>query len=108
MFEGGVWCKIGTYTGVEGAMVTYNEVTQSIKISVDPVFLEEQSEPEDFHFVWAYRVTIENQGDETVQLMRRAASWSLVSQAAIRAQASPGTRHATARMPPAAPQARAG
>ena len=52
-------------------MVTYNEVTQSIKISVDPFFLEEQSEPEDFHFVWAYRVTIENQGNETVQLMRR-------------------------------------
>ena len=50
---------------------SYNEVTRAIKISVDPFFLEEQSEPDEFHYVWAYRVTIENQGKETVQLMRR-------------------------------------
>ena len=49
----------------------YSEVTNSIKISVDPIFMEEQSEPEDFHFVWAYRICIENQGEDTVQLMRR-------------------------------------
>ena len=49
----------------------YSEVTNSIKISVDPTFMEEQSEPEDFHFVWAYHICIENQGDETVQLLRR-------------------------------------
>ena len=49
----------------------YSEVTNSIKISVEPIFMEEQSEPEDFHFVWAYHISIENQGDDTVQLMRR-------------------------------------
>jgi ApaG protein len=49
----------------------YSEVTNSIKISVDPIFMEDQSEPEDFHFVWAYHVSIENQGADTVQLMRR-------------------------------------
>jgi ApaG protein len=52
-------------------MVMYSEVTNSIKISVKPIFMDEQSEPEDFHFVWAYHVCIENQGDDTVQLMRR-------------------------------------
>jgi ApaG protein len=49
----------------------YSEVTNSIKISVDPIFMEDQSEPEDFHYVWAYHVSIENQGVDTVQLMRR-------------------------------------
>ena len=49
----------------------YSEVTNSIKISVDPIFMEEQSEPEEFHFVWAYHICIENQGEDTVQLIRR-------------------------------------
>ena len=33
--------------------------------------MEDQSEPEDFHYVWAYHIRIENQGDDRVQLMRR-------------------------------------
>ena len=49
----------------------YSEITNSIKISVDPIFMEEQSEPEDFHFVWAYHICIENQGKDVVQLLSR-------------------------------------
>jgi len=49
----------------------YSEVTNFIKISVNPSFMEEQSEPDDFHYVWAYRICIENQGENTVQLMQR-------------------------------------
>ena len=49
----------------------YSEITNSIKISVNPVFLEEQSDPDDFHYVWAYHVCIENQRTDTVQLMTR-------------------------------------
>jgi ApaG protein len=49
----------------------YSEITDSIKISVNPVFLEEQSDPDDFHYVWAYHVCIENQRTDTVQLMTR-------------------------------------
>ncbi|MEE2746474.1 MAG: Co2+/Mg2+ efflux protein ApaG [Pseudomonadota bacterium] len=49
----------------------YSEVTRAIKISVDTSYIDEQSEPEDFHFVWAYHVRIENHGSETVQLMGR-------------------------------------
>ena len=34
---------------------------KEIKISVDTTFfVEEQSEPDDFHFVWAYHIRIEN------------------------------------------------
>ncbi len=49
----------------------YSATTRSIKISVEPQFLEDQSSPADDHFVWAYRVRIENHGTETVQLRQR-------------------------------------
>jgi len=49
----------------------YSETTQSIKVTVQPHYLEDQSAPEDDHYVWAYHVLIENLGAETVQLKSR-------------------------------------
>jgi ApaG protein len=49
----------------------YSAVTRSIKITVKPVYLEDQSSPGDNHYVWAYQVRIENQGEDTVQLRSR-------------------------------------
>jgi ApaG protein len=49
----------------------YSETTRSIRITVKPVFLEDQSSANDNHFVWAYHVRIENHGAETVQLRTR-------------------------------------
>jgi ApaG protein len=49
----------------------YAETTGSITVTVEPVYLEEQSDPEENHFVWAYHVRIENHGQSTVQLMTR-------------------------------------
>jgi ApaG protein len=49
----------------------YEKTTRNIAISVRPFFLEEQSAPERRHYVWAYRVNIENRGPETVQLLNR-------------------------------------
>ena len=49
----------------------YSQTTRSITVTVKPVYLEDQSSPSDNHFVWAYRVKIENLGRETVQLLRR-------------------------------------
>ncbi|HZL58974.1 MAG TPA: Co2+/Mg2+ efflux protein ApaG [Stellaceae bacterium] len=49
----------------------YSETTRSIKVTVKPFYLEDQSSPAEGHFVWAYNVRIENQGSETVQLRRR-------------------------------------
>ena len=46
----------------------YTKTTKSINITVNPCYLDEQSEPEDHHFVWAYQITINNLGHETVQL----------------------------------------
>jgi len=49
----------------------YKETTNSIEVTVEPVYLEDQSAPDEHHFVWAYRVRIENLGDKTVQLVNR-------------------------------------
>lgn len=49
----------------------YEAITDGIKVTVRPMFLEEQSEPVEDHYVWAYHVTIENLSERTVQLVNR-------------------------------------
>jgi len=56
----------------------YTQITHAIKISVDPVFLEERSDPDDDHFVWAYQVHIQNNRNETVTLLKRR--WMITDQ----------------------------
>ena len=45
--------------------------TRGIAVSVEPAYLEANSSPANAQYFWAYRVTIENQGQETVQLLSR-------------------------------------
>jgi len=49
----------------------YRETTEGITITVKPYYLEDQSEPDEQRFVWAYHVRIENNGQRTVQLRNR-------------------------------------
>ena len=49
----------------------YSKTTHDITVTVTPQFLEEQSQPAQGHYVWAYHVRIENVGRETVQLLAR-------------------------------------
>lgn len=49
----------------------YNAITHGISVTVTPHFIEDQSDPDEPHYVWAYQVVIENTGDETVQLRSR-------------------------------------
>jgi ApaG protein len=49
----------------------YQERTRSIQISVEPFYLDDQSAPEQSRFVFGYRILIDNQGDEVVQLISR-------------------------------------
>ena len=49
----------------------YSRTTRALRITVRPLFLEDQSEPEEDAYVWAYQVIIDNEGAETVQLLRR-------------------------------------
>jgi ApaG protein len=53
----------------------YSQTTRGIKVTVKPVYLDDQSSPSDNHFVWAYHVRIENGGTATVQL--RARHWRI-------------------------------
>lgn len=45
--------------------------TGEIEVSVEPVYLDEQSIPQEFQYVWAYRVRIANHRKDTVKLMTR-------------------------------------
>lgn len=49
----------------------YAKVTNEIQVTVEPIYLDEQSAPDEDHYVWAYHVRIENLGRETVQLRSR-------------------------------------
>lgn len=49
----------------------YRATTRAITVEVQPMYLEDQSSPDEEHFVWAYRIQIMNGGAETVQLLRR-------------------------------------
>ncbi|CAO3448493.1 ApaG protein [Azospirillum argentinense] len=49
----------------------YTKVTRAIRVTVQPVFLDEQSMPAESRYVWAYHVRIENEGQETVRLRTR-------------------------------------
>jgi len=46
-------------------------ITNGIKVSVEVFYQAFQSQPQTGQFIFAYRVTIENVGAETVQLQRR-------------------------------------
>jgi ApaG protein len=49
----------------------YEAITRGIRIRVEPKYLDDQSSPEDSHFVWSYAVEINNDGAEAVQLKTR-------------------------------------
>src|SRR5271169_6732803 len=49
----------------------YMAITRGIAVSVEPAYLEANSSPRNSQYFWAYHVTIENQGQETVQLLSR-------------------------------------
>ena len=48
-----------------------SQVTQDVKVSVEALYQPEYSDPESAHFMFAYRITIENQGTDVLQLLRR-------------------------------------
>jgi ApaG protein len=54
----------------------YTATTRSLRVSVRSFYLADQSRPDDSHYVWAYRVRIENLGQEPVQLISR--TWRIV------------------------------
>jgi ApaG protein len=49
----------------------FTRTTHAVKVTALPMYLAEQSDPEENHYVWAYTIFIENLGDRTVQLLNR-------------------------------------
>lgn len=49
----------------------FMEMTREIRVSVLPEYLEDHSDPDKHIYAFAYTVTIENFGSETVQLLKR-------------------------------------
>lgn len=49
----------------------YSEETRDIRVTVEPIYLEDESLPADDQYFWAYTVRIVNQGGETVRLLNR-------------------------------------
>ena len=50
-------------------MVT--EITQGIKVSIETEYQPVYSSPSQYHYVFTYRVLIENKSENTIQLLRR-------------------------------------
>jgi ApaG protein len=59
------------YTRIRIAFLMYKKTTQQITVSVQPMYLDDQSEPEAAHYVWAYHVRIENHGDKAIRVCHR-------------------------------------
>lgn len=48
-----------------------NTITDGVKVSIETLYQQEYSNPANEHFMFAYKVTIENMTDYAVQLLRR-------------------------------------
>ena len=49
----------------------FEAVTRGVRVTVRAFYLEDQSQPERSRYVWAYKVSIANEGRRTVQLLKR-------------------------------------
>jgi len=50
-------------------MVT--EITEGVRVSVEVEYQPDYSSPSQYHYVFTYRVTIENNSNHSIQIMRR-------------------------------------
>jgi ApaG protein len=49
----------------------YQAMTENIRVTVRPEFLENQSQPDNGKYMWAYTIAVENHGLEAVTLLTR-------------------------------------
>lgn len=52
-------------------MKPYTAITRGVRVTVRAFYLEDQSEPDQGQYVWAYKVEIANEGAVAVQLLKR-------------------------------------
>ena len=56
---------------VKKILIMVTDITEDVKVSVETAYRADYSDPAQSHFVFTYRITIENQGNKTVQLKLR-------------------------------------
>jgi ApaG protein len=56
----------------------YSAITKSIRVTVEPQYLADRSEPTEGRFFWAYTIEIANSGDAPVQILAR--HWIITDQ----------------------------
>ena len=54
----------------------YSKTTNGVTVTVTPYFLDDQSSPQESHFVWAYQVNIKNSGNSSIKLNNR--NWLII------------------------------
>ncbi len=55
----------------------YRKVTEGIQVTVEPFFMDEESDPDRGYYFWAYTIEILNLSADTVQLRTR--HWEIVA-----------------------------
>ena len=54
----------------------YSKTTNGVTVTVIPYFLDDQSSPQEGHYVWAYQVNIKNSSLNTIKLNHR--NWVII------------------------------
>lgn len=54
----------------------YSKTSEMVKITIFPIYLESQSNPDENQYIWAYHVRIENNRQHPIQLKKRY--WNIV------------------------------
>ncbi|MDB0032336.1 Co2+/Mg2+ efflux protein ApaG [Alphaproteobacteria bacterium] len=54
----------------------YSKTTKGVTVTVTPYFLDDQSSPQEGHYVWAYQVNIKNLSTSTFKLHHR--NWVII------------------------------
>ena len=54
----------------------YSKTTNGITVTVRPYFLDDQSSPQENHYVWAYQINIINSSNNTMKLNHR--NWLII------------------------------
>lgn len=54
----------------------YSKTTNDVTVTVTPYFLDDQSSPQESHYVWAYQVNITNFSSSTIKLNHR--NWVII------------------------------
>ena len=55
---------------------SFERTTNDISVSVTPIFMDDQSDPEKHFYLWAYQVRIENHGQDSITILDR--QWHVI------------------------------